>query len=317
MNPLVGEWALFAIIVCVLLVLDLCVFHRKEHEIKVRESLLFSAAYITVGVLFGLWVWYKLGAQSGKEYLTGFVVEKTLSIDNIFLMSVIFSYFAIPRVYQHRVLFYGILGALILRGILIGLGAAIVANFNWILYIFGAFLVITGVKMLFGVDKEVDIASNPIFKFLKKHMRITHELHGNKFWVQVPKEGTVGKSTLYFTPLFMALVLIEIVDLIFAVDSVPAIFAITTDPYIVYTSNIFAILGLRSLYFAVNAIIDRFRYLQYALAVVLMFIGSKVFIVRIFGLYEFPASISLGVTIVVISIGIIYSIYKTGKEKQS
>lgn len=309
----IWEWSIFGIIVITLLVLDLFVLHRKEHEIRIKESLLMSLGYITIGILFGLWVWYKLGAQSGKEYLTGFIVEKTLSMDNIFLMSVIFSYFAIPKIYQHRVLFFGILGALLLRGILIGLGAVIVAEFNWVLYIFGAFLIITGIKMLFSAEKETDVGSNFILKFMQKHMRVTG-LHGHKFWVRMNSPKNNGQQIIWFTPLFVALILIEITDLIFAVDSVPAIFAITTNPYIVYTSNIFAILGLRALYFAISTVIYRFRYVQYALAIVLMFIGSKVFIIYIFDIEHFPASISLGVTIGVIALGVLYSLYKTRKE---
>jgi tellurite resistance protein TerC len=211
------------------------------------------------------------------QYFTGFFVEKSLAMDNVFVISLIFTYFAIPRIYQHRVLVWGILGVIVLRGIMIGLGAALINQFDWILFIFGAFLLITGIKMLVIADKEPDIAGNPILKFLRKHLNVTDELHGEKFFVKGPDPKGCGKLVRFATPLFLALVLIEFADLIFAVDSVPAIFAITTDPYIVYTSNIFAILGLRALYFALAAMVHRFHYLKYALSLVLIFIGAKIF----------------------------------------
>ena len=306
-------WATFIGIVIVLLVLDLGVLHRKQRAIGVKESLLLSAGYITAGLLFGWWVWLELGAQSGQEYITGFLIEKTLAMDNIFVISLVFTYFAIPRQYQHRVLFWGILGVIILRGIMIGLGATLVSQFSWVLYIFAVFLIITGIKMFFMVDYEPDIANNAVLKFLKKHMRVTPELHGNKFWVKLPHPQKPSKRVRWYTPLFLALIIIEIVDLIFAVDSVPAIFAITTDPYIVYTSNIFAILGLRALYFALDAVIHRFKYLKYSLAVVLVFIGSKIFIADLLNIEKFPATISLSITVVLIAAGIFYSLYKTRK----
>ncbi|MDX2112828.1 MAG: TerC family protein [Alphaproteobacteria bacterium] len=306
-------WGVFLLIVVILLVLDLGVLHRKQREIGVRESLGLSAFYIMIGLLFGGWVWYELGAQSGKEYLTGFVVEKTLAMDNIFVISLIFTYFAIPRIYQHRVLFWGILGVIILRAIMIGLGATLVSQFSWILYIFALFLIATGIKMFFMIDKLPDISQNPLLLMMKKHMRITNELHAEKFVVKKPDPKQADKLVLWYTPLFVALILIEFVDLIFAVDSVPAIFAITTDPFIVYTSNIFAILGLRALYFALDAVIHRFKYLKYALAMTLVFIGSKIFLADLMGLEKFPVWISLTVTLGLIGGGIIYSLYKTRK----
>ena len=303
-------WGLFLGIVLVLLVLDLGVLHRKQREIGIRESLLLSAGYILAGLSFGAWIWYDLGDQSGKEYLTGFLIEKTLALDNIFVISLIFSYFAIPRIYQHRVLFWGILGVIVLRAIMIGLGATLVEQFSWVLYVFAVFLIVTGIKMFFMIDKLPDISQNPMLKLMKKHMRITTELHGQKFSVKLPDPAT-GKMQRWFTPLFIALLLIEIVDLIFAVDSVPAIFTITTDPYIVYTSNIFAILGLRALYFALDAVIERFKYLKYALALVLIFIGSKIFIADLMGMEKFPAWLSLAVTVLLIAGGVVYSLFKT------
>ena len=268
-------WLAFIGIVVTLLAFDLGVLHRDDHEIGVRESLLLSGGYIAVALAFGAWVWWYLGAQSGMDYYTGFMIEKSLSMDNVFVIALIFSFFAIPRQYQHRVLFWGILGVIVLRAIMIGLGATLVSQFSWVLYLFGAFLIFTGIKMWVIADNMPDIANNPLLKFLKRHMRLTDGLRGNAFWVREPDPAT-GKLVRHATPLFLALVLVEFVDLIFAVDSVPAIFAITTDPFIVYTSNIFAILGLRALYFALAAMIHRFTYLKYALALVLVFIGSKI-----------------------------------------
>jgi tellurite resistance protein TerC len=306
-------WVAFISIVGVLLAFDLGVLHRKQREITIRESLWLSTFYIAIALGFGAWVWYELGAQSGEEYLTGFIVEKTLAMDNVFIISLIFTYFAIPPLYQHRVLFWGILGVIVLRAIMIGLGATLVSEFSWILYIFAIFLILTGIKMLYIGDTMPDIGNNPLLKFLRRNFRISNELHGQSFTVKLPDPKT-GKLATYGTPLLVALVLIEFVDLIFAVDSVPAIFTITLDPYIVYTSNIFAILGLRALYFALAAIIHRFKYLKQALAWVLIFIGSKNFIAWGMGWEKFPASISLGVTVSLIIIGIVVSLYKTRND---
>jgi tellurite resistance protein TerC len=302
-------WAIFAATVIGLLALDLGVLHRKARAIGVRESLWMSAFYIAAALLFGAWVWASLGAQSGTEYVTGFLVEKTLALDNVFIISLIFTYFAIPPAYQHRVLFWGILGVIVLRAVMIGLGATLVSEFAWILYVFAVFLVATGVKMLVLGDKLPDIEKNPVLKLLRRTMRITPALQGERFFVRAPDAD--GRLVLWATPLFVALVLIEIVDLVFAVDSVPAIFAITTDPFVVYTSNIFAILGLRALYFALAAVVGRFKYLKQALALVLIFIGGKIFVADLMGWEKFPASISLGVTIALILGGVLYSLYKT------
>ena len=304
-------WLTFIGIVIALLAFDLGVLHKDDHEIGVRESLLLSAGYIGVALAFGAWVWWYMGAQSGMDYYTGFMIEKSLSMDNVFVIALIFSFFAIPRQYQHRVLFWGILGVIVLRGIMIALGATLVSQFSWILYLFGAFLIFTGIKMWIIADHVPDIANNPLLKFLKRHMRVTDRLHGNAFWVH-EADPAGGKVVRVATPLLLALVLVEFVDLIFAVDSVPAIFAITTDPFIVYTSNIFAILGLRALYFALAAMIHRFKYLKYALALVLVFIGSKIFLVGIIG--KIPAVISLGVTFGLIAGGVVVSLWKTRGE---
>ena len=301
-------WLVFVGVVITLLAFDLGVLHKDDREIGIRESLLLSAGYISVALIFGAWVWWYLGAQSGMDYYTGFMIEKSLSMDNVFVIALIFSFFAIPRQYQHRVLFWGILGVIVLRALMIGLGATLVSQFSWVLYLFGAFLIFTGIKMWVIADHMPDIANNPLLKFTKRHMRLTHGLRGNAFWVRESDPAT-GKLERYATPLLLALVLVEFVDLIFAVDSVPAIFAITTDPFIVYTSNIFAILGLRALYFALAAMIHRFKYLKYALALVLVFIGSKIFLVGIIG--KIPAVFSLSVTFGLIACGVLVSLWKT------
>ncbi len=311
-TPFLGKatwvWLVFVGVVVVLLAFDLGVLHKDDHEIGVRESLALSGGYIGVAVLFGVWVWWFLGAQSGTEYFTGFMIEKSLSMDNVFVIALIFSYLAIPRQYQHRVLFWGILGVIVLRAVMIALGAALVSEFSWMLYLFGAFLVATGIKMWRVADHVPDIAGNPVLKFLRKHLRVTPQVEGNAFFVQRPDPAT-GRTVRWATPLFLALCMVEMIDLVFAVDSVPAIFAITNDPFIVYTSNIFAILGLRALYFALAAMIHRFAYLKYALALVLVFIGTKIFLVGIIG--KMPASISLGVTFGLIAGGVVVSLWKT------
>jgi tellurite resistance protein TerC len=301
-------WFTFIAIVVALLAFDLGVLHKDDHEIGVTESLWLSAGYISVALIFGAWVWWYMGSQSGMEYYTGFLIEKSLSMDNVFVIALIFTYFAIPRQYQHRVLFWGIIGVIVLRAIMIGLGAALVSQFSWILYVFGAFLVLTGIKMIIIADNMPDIGNNPLLKFLRRRMRVTDNVEGNAFFVYKPDPAT-GQVVRWATPLFLALCLIEFVDLIFAVDSVPAIFAITTDPFIVYTSNIFAILGLRALYFALAAMIHRFKYLKYALALVLVFIGAKIFLVGIIG--KISPVISLSVTFGLILGGVVLSLYKT------
>jgi len=310
----VWMWAGFLTLVATLLILDLGVLHKKNAEIGVAESLKLSGFYFALAMLFGGWVTWQMGPTSGLEYFTGFFVEWSLSLDNVFAISMIFTYFAVPRKYQHRVLFWGILGVIVMRGLMIGLGAALVAEFQWILYIFGAFLVFTGIKMLWMADKEENFGENPVLLFVKKRMRVTADLDGQKFFVTRP-DPTTGKMVRWATPLFLCLVLVEAVDLIFAVDSVPAIFAITQDPSIVYTSNIFAILGLRSLYFALAAMIHRFKYLKYALALVLVFVGTKIFLVGFIG--KMPAWFSLGVTVSLIAGGVLYSLWKTRNDAKA
>ena len=303
-------WLTFMAVVAALLIVDLGVLHRTSREIGVRESLAMSAVYISLGLAFGGWVWFSLGPDAGMNYLTGFAVEKALAMDNVFVIAMIFSYFAVPRALQHRVLFWGVLGVIVLRAILIGAGAAIVTQFHWALYVFAAFLVATGVKMMFASDTPKDIGDNVALHYVRRRFNVTETLEGEKFFVRRLNEKT-GRSAIFITPLFLALVMIECADVIFAVDSVPAIFAITTDPFIVYTSNIFAILGLRALYFALAAMVDRFHYLKYALAAVLIFIGSKIFIADWAGLAKIPPLVSLGVTIAILAAGVAVSLWKT------
>ena len=303
-------WLGFLAIVGALLAVDLGVLHRRQREIGVGESLALSAGYLTLGVSFAGLVWWQLGETAGIQYLTGFLVEKSLALDNVFVIALIFGFFAVPRQHQHRVLFWGILGVIVLRAIMIGIGAALVAEVAWVLYVFAAFLIVTGVKMLALRDKPADLSKNPVLRFVRRRFRVTDALHGERFVVKLPDPAT-GRLVRHMTPLFLALILIEIADVIFAVDSVPAIFAITTDPYIVYTSNIFAILGLRALYFALAAVLHRFAYLKQALAVLLIFIGSKIFVADLLGLEKFPAAWSLGATFAILAAGILYSLWRT------
>jgi len=304
-------WLAFLGIVAALTAFDLGILHKEDREMGIGESLRLSAFYIGIALLFGAWVWFQKGADLGMKYYTGFFIEKALSIDNVFVISLIFTYFAIPRMYQYRALLWGILAVIVLRGIMIAAGAAVVQEYHWVLYIFAAFLIATGVRMLFAGDQPMDVANNPAVKFISRRMRVTPDLHGERFFVRVP-DGRTGKLVLAATPLLLALVVINLADLVFAVDSVPAIFAITTDTFIVYTSNIMAILGLRALYFALAAMVHRFHYLKYALALVLVFIGSKIFVADfLMDGGKFPPVLSLAVTLAIIAAGIGYSLWKT------
>ena len=277
----------------------------------IAESLKLSAFYIVISLAFGAWIWVEKGADLGMKYYTGFFIEKALSIDNVFVISLIFTFFAIPRAYQYRALLWGILAVIVLRGLMIAAGAALVQDVYWVLYIFAAFLIATGIRMLWATDHEPDISKNPVVRWISTHMRVTKDLHDQKFFVQVKDEKT-GKLVRAASPLFLALVVINLADLVFAVDSVPAIFAITTDTFIVYTSNIMAILGLRALYFALSAMVHRFYYLKYALAAVLVFIGSKIFISDfVMGGAKFPPVLSLAVTFGLIAAGVAYSLWQT------
>jgi tellurite resistance protein TerC len=325
-------WLAFIAVVLAILAFDLGVLHREAHEIEVRESLVMSALYIGLGLAWAAavyWIYYNYSGTSSVDpqiaeaataaerawtavtlYITGYLVEKTLALDNVFIISMIFTYFAVPRIYQHRVLFWGILGVIVLRAIMIGLGAALVMQFSWVMYFFAVVLIATGIKMIVMMDSAPDIENNPVLKFLRKRLRVTETMHGEKFLVRQPDPKT-GKLVLWATPLFLCLVLVEIADLVFAIDSVPAIFAITPDAFIVYTSNIFAILGLRALYFALAAVVHRFHYLKYALAIVLIFIGAKIFLGDWLFDGKVPAALSLSVTATLLAGGVLFSLWKT------
>jgi tellurite resistance protein TerC len=301
-------WLAFGGLVIALLAFDLGVLHRDNHEINAKESFLLYSVYVLIALAFGGWVWWARGSQSGLEFLSGYVIEQSLAMDNIFVIATIFTFFAIPRAYQHRVLFWGILSAIVMRAIMIGLGAALVTEFSWLLYVFGAFLVFTGLKMFRAGEEEGGIAHNPVIGLLGTWFKITKELHGPRFTVR-KTDAKSGKTVLWLTPLAVSLIMVEFVDLIFAVDSVPAIFAVTLDPFIVYTSNIFAILGLRSLYFALAAAMHRFKYLKVSLAVILVLVGIKIFLVPM-GI-KVDALLTLFGTLAILVGGIIFSLYKT------
>lgn len=309
MHNSISIWVIFISIVLLLMILDLGVFHKNDREISIKESLKMTLFYIIIGCTFGLWIGYLKGLEGFAEYITGYLVEKSLALDNIFLISLIFSTFSIPPKYQYRVLFWGVIGVIIFRAIMIYLGAHIIKEYHWVLYLFAAFMILNGIKMMFMPHKAVNIEDNSLLKWLRRHLNITKTLHNQKFYIQKidPKSGA---KKVFVTPLFIALIMVEFTDLVFAIDSIPAIFAITQDSYIVYTSNILAILGLRSLYFAISQIIDRFYYLKYSLAMVLMFIGSKIFITDALELTKIPPMLSLIVTLSILSSGVLYSIAK-------
>jgi tellurite resistance protein TerC len=322
-------WIGFLVTVVVVLAVDLGLFQSEAHEPTLRESAILAATCMSIGLAFSAVIWWlyflgyatsldatiagaptpsKRAWQAWELYLTGWVVEQTLAFDNVFVISMIFTYLAIAPKHQHRVLFYGILGVIVLRAIMIGLGAALVHQFAWVLYVFSAFLIFTGVKMLRMADQKPDLENNAVLKWMRRRLRITNDVEDQAFVVRRPTSQG-GKPVLWATPLFVALVLVEIADIIFAVDSVPAIFALTQDPFIVYTSNIFAILGLRALYFVLSAMVHRFHYLKYALSLVLIYVGAKIFAQDLIG--KIPSIFSLGVTFALLGGGIVYSLYKT------
>jgi tellurite resistance protein TerC len=290
-------WIGFIAFVLAMLALDLGVFHRKAHAVKPREAGIWVAVWVSLALIFAAGLWFFEGREIALTFLTGYVIEESLSVDNLFVMVVIFNYFRVPAESQHRVLFYGILGALVMRGIFIGAGAFLLARFHWILYVFGAMLVITGIRMMFKQDEEFDGEKNFIVKQVRKRVPLTLEYHGNKFFTTID-----GRSVA--TPLFLVLILVEFTDLIFAVDSIPAIFGITRDPFIVFTSNIFAILGLRSMYFLLAAVVEKFYLLKYGLAIILTFIGVKMLGESWF---HIPIMASLGVVIGVLFASIVGS----------
>ena len=312
-------WAGFFVFVIVMLAVDLFLLGGKTaHRVTVKEAAGWSVVWILIAFLFNGLLWWYLNGNAGREianakaleFFTGYVIEKSLAVDNVFVWLMLFNYFAISPDYQRRVLLYGVLGAIIMRTVMILAGAWLIAEFHWILYLFGAFLVITGAKMLIFANQEPDLEQNPALRWMRRHMKITTDLHGEKFFV-------MQQGIRYATPLFLVLVLVEITDLVFAVDSIPAIFAITKDPFIVLTSNVFAILGLRAMYFLLADVADRFIYLKYGLALVLMFVGVKMLIVDFF---KIPVMISLGVVALILAVSVVVSLMHSkprGKEHES
>ena len=292
-------WIGFHVFIFFMLALDLGVFHKKTHKVPVKEAVIWTAVWITLSLLFNILVYYKFGKTMALEYLTGYVIEYSLSVDNIFVFILIFTYFAVKDEYQHRVLFWGIIGALVMRGIFIFAGVALINRFHWIVIVFGAFLVFTGIRMLFQKEGAVDPSKNPIVRFFKRFLPVTEEYHGKNFFIKKNRK-------LHATPLFLVLLIIESSDLIFAVDSIPAILAVSKHPFIVYTSNIFAIMGLRSLYFALSGIMGLFRYLKVGLAFVLTFVGVKMLLAFIH--VEIPILLSLGVIISILLFSVLASV---------
>lgn len=297
-------WVAFNGFVILLLALDLGVLHRGEKEISIREALWLSSGYIALALLFGAGLYMFRGHQDGVDFLTGYFIEKSLSVDNIFVIVLIFTFFSVPARYQHRVLFWGILGALVMRGVLIFAGVSLIHQFEWMALLFGGFLLVTGVKMLVAVDSEPDMENNIVLRVARRRLRLTEAYEGRAFFVR--RDGV-----LFATPLFLVLLMVEFTDLIFAVDSIPAIIAITTDPFIVYTSNVFAILGLRALYFALAGIVPRFVYLKYGLSLVLVVIGFKMIANYIYGGKFVPTELALLITAVLIGGSVVASLIKT------
>ena len=291
-------WVLFNLFVLGMLALDLGVFHRKAHVISAKEAAIWTGVWVSLALLFalGLYIWQD--GQTALTFLTGYVIEESLSVDNIFVIVMIFAYFGVPREFQHRVLFWGIVGALVMRGTFIGLGALLLQRFHWIIYIFGGLLIVTGVRMAIRHDEQFDAEKNPVYKLARRSLPFTARYDGQKFF-------TVENGRRVATPLFLVLLMVEFTDLIFAIDSIPAIFAVTRDPFIVYTSNIFAILGLRSLYFLLAGVVGKFHLLKYGLSVILVFVGIKMVIVE---WYHVPILVSLGVIVGVLATSIIASL---------
>ncbi|MBP6872068.1 MAG: TerC family protein [Bacteroidales bacterium] len=297
-------WIGFNAFVLLMLALDLGVFHRKAHEVGFKEAMTWSGIWISLALMFNLGLYYYFGKVKAVEFLTGYIIEKSLSVDNIFVFVLIFSSFAVPAKYQHRVLFWGIIGALIMRAVFIFAGVALINKFHWIIYVFGVFLLYTGIKIAINKGTKINVENNRLLNLFRRYFPVTKEYHGSKFIIRL--EGKI-----WATPLMMVLILVETTDLIFAVDSIPAILAITNDPFIVYTSNVFAILGLRSLYFALAGILKYFHYLHYGLAAILVFVGIKMLITDF---YKFDPFISLGIIGFILLTSIVMSIWKPAKE---
>ncbi|MBI2926828.1 MAG: TerC family protein [Verrucomicrobia bacterium] len=297
-------WIGFSLFVLAMLALDLGVFHRKSHTVGMKEALTWSGVWIALALLFNAGVWHWRGGDKGLEFLTGYLVELSLSVDNLFVFLLIFAYFKVPAQYQHKVLFWGILGALLMRAVFIGAGIALIQKFHWIIYVFGAVLVVSGLKMAFEKDKEVHPERNPVLRLFRRFMPVTAEYHAGRFFVKPDKRWLA-------TPLFIVLLMLETTDLVFAVDSVPAVLAITTDPFIVYTSNVFAILGLRSMFFALAGVMKLFAYLHYGLAAVLVFVGAKMLLA---GYYKIPTLASLLVIVGLLAVAIAASLLRSRGE---
>lgn len=290
-------WGGFLVFVGVMLILDLFVFHRTAHEVHFKEAALFSVFWIGLALAFNVGVYYFLGHQKALEFLTGYVIEKSLSVDNLFVFIVLFSYFNVTGKYQHKILFWGIMGAIVIRGIFIFAGVALINRFEWIIYVFGLFLIVTGIKMAFQKDEEVHPEHNPVIKLLQKFIPVHHDHEDGKFFLK--KNGR-----WMATSMFVVLVTVETTDIVFAVDSIPAILAISRDPFIVFTSNIFAILGLRALYFALAGLMKMFHYLKYGLSVILVFVGAKMIVAHF---YKIPIAFALGVIAGILTISILCS----------
>ena len=299
------SWIIFAIVILTFLFLDLGVFHRKAHKMNTREAILTSLFWIAVSLLFNLWVYWTRGAESGIQFLTGYLIEKALSVDNLFVFLLIFSYFRIPEKYRHKVLFWGIFGAIVLRGIFIALGVVLIERFDWLLYIFGLFLIYSAYKLALEKDKEIHPDQNPLIIWLQKFVPISTKTETSHFFEKI-------NGVLHATPLFLALLSVESTDVIFALDSIPAIFGITKDPFIIYTSNIFAILGLRALYFALANLMDLFHHLHYGLAAILFFIGTKMLLKDVFHL---PISWALGLIAIILALSVIASLIWPKEEQ--
>ncbi len=300
-------WIGFNLFVLAMLAIDLGVFNRKTHVVSTREASIWVTIWVALAVIFGVVLYVLRGPQPALEYFTGYLIEYSLSMDNIFVFVLIFTYFAVPAVYQHRVLFWGILGALVMRGAMIIAGAALIKQFHWIIYIFGAFLIITGIRMARHKDEEVHPERNPLIRLVRRLLPVTEDYEGSRFFVR--RDGV-----LMATPLLVVLVMVESTDLIFAVDSIPAIFAVTTDPLIVYTSNVFAILGLRSLYFVLQGAVDKFHYLKLALAAVLTFVGLKMVLTDV---YKLSIIASLLVIVALLGIGIVASLVRSRRLERA
>jgi len=310
MSSHVWVWVIFNLFVLAMLALDLGVFHRRSHRIGIKEALVWSGVWIALALLFNLGIYYWRGPDAALEFLAGYLIEKALSVDNIFVFLLIFSYFRTPARHQHRVLFWGVLGAFIMRAIFIFAGVSLIERFHWVIYIFGALLILTGARMATGKDKEIRPEKNPALKLFRRLMPVTDDYQGGKFFIK--QAGQEGRRGRYFaTPLFIVLLMIETTDVIFAVDSIPAILAITLDPFIVYTSNVFAILGLRALYFALAGVMGLFQYLHYGLSAILIFVGAKMLLADF---YEIPVGVALGVVAGILVISVIASMAAPRKE---